>query len=387
MTIIFWISIVGLLFIYVGYGLVIMLVNKIKLTVSVKKVIQPQPLPTLAVLIAAYNEEDIIKEKILNTQKLDYPKDKIKIYVVSDGSTDMTNAVVSSFKDVTLFFSPARKGKSAAVNRAMKLITEDITVFTDANVMINSQALLALVSHYQDDKVGAVSGEKVVLADERAAAASTEGLYWRYESFLKKQDAQLSSLVGAAGEMFSVRTALFDAIAEDTLLDDFIISMNIIRKGYSVKYEPLAMACEKPSSDIAEEYKRKVRISAGGIQTVLRTLDISDPFRYGIVSFQYLVHRVSRWTIAPVLILSALVSNLFLIGQNKLYVVTILMQLLFHSAAVLGFYLNLRKRKVKMLHVPFYFDFMHYCVVVGWIRYAMGNQKATWQKATRLSYN
>jgi hypothetical protein len=147
------------------------------------------------------------------------------------------------------------------------------------------------------------------------------------------------------------------------------------------------MACEKPSSNIAEEYKRKVRISAGGIQTVLRTLDIGDPFRYGVVSFQYLVHRVSRWTIAPVLIVSALVSNLFLLGNNKMYVVSIALQLLFHGTAALGFYLNLRKRKVKMLHVPFYFDFMHYCVVVGWFRYAMGNQKATWQKATRLSYN
>lgn len=387
MAIVFWTSVLGLLFIYAGYGLLIALINGTLKMVKRRRTTTQKPFPSVAVMIAAYNEEEIIKEKILNTQKLDYPADRIRIYVVSDGSNDGTNRVVQGFPDVTLLYSPERKGKSAAINRAMNYVHEDITIFTDANVMINRDAVKAIVGHYQDEKVGAVSGEKVVMDDERAAAASTEGLYWKYESFLKKQDAELTSLVGAAGEMFSVRTGLYQAIPEDTLLDDFIISMNIIRKGYSVKYEPSAMACEKPSSDIGEEYKRKVRISAGGIQTVLRTLDIADPFRYGILSFQYAIHRVSRWTVSPILIVAALLSNIFLLADNNMYIVSFALQLLFHGAAFAGFYLNARKRRVKLLHVPFYFDFMHYCVVMGWIRYAKGNQKAAWQKATRLSYN
>ena len=387
MELIFWVSVMGLIFIYVLYGIVIYAFNKVKNLVTGDPVATISELPTIAVMIAAYNEEDIISEKIINTQQLNYPKEKLKIYVVSDGSTDRTNEIVSGFENVELLYRSERKGKSAAINRAIEFVSEDITVFTDANVMINTEALLALSKHYKDDLVGAVSGEKVVMHDDRAAAASTEGIYWRYESFLKKQDAQLSSLVGAAGEMFSIRTSLYSPIPEDTLLDDFIISMNIVRKGYTVKYEPKAMASEKPSSNIAEEYKRKVRISAGGIQSVIRTMDIGDPFHYGILSFQYLIHRVSRWTISPVLIVAALLSNIFLLPQNNIYLVTFALQLLFHGAAIAGFYFSSRKRKVRMLHVPFYFDFMHYCVVMGWIRYARGGQKATWQKATRLSYN
>lgn len=387
MVIIFWFSVAGLLVIYAAYGVVLFALNTLR-NLFVRKAEAPAAgLPGVAVLIAAYNEEEVIAAKILNTMAIDYPAEKLKIYVVSDGSTDGTNKIVGGFGGVKLLFDPERRGKAAAINRAMKYINEEVTVFTDANVMINADAMQALVKHYENKKVGAVSGEKVVMADSRAAAAATEGMYWKYESFLKRQDAELSSLVGAAGELFSIRTGLFRPIAEDTLLDDFMISMNIIRQGYSVKYEPSAIACEKPSSDIYEEYKRKVRISAGGLQTILRTLDIANPGSYGVLSFQYLIHRVSRWTIAPLLILTALFSNLALLTTNKLYLVTFLLQLLFHASAIVGFYLNTRKQQVKLLHLPFYFDFMHYCVLMGWWRFAKGSQKAAWQRSARLSYN
>ena len=398
--IILWVSISGLAFIYAGYGFVVVGLNKFKQFFSSKPaagnfqltshgltLAQQEALPEVAVLIAAFNEEEIIKEKIENTLSLYYPGQKLKLYVVSDGSTDKTNEIVSNFKDVTLLYQPARKGKSAAINRAMQFITEPVTIFTDANVMINTDAIVAIARHYADKKVGAVSGEKVVMHDERASAASTEGIYWKYESFLKKQDAKLYSVAGAAGEMFSVRTALFETIPEDTLLDDFQISMNIIRKGYRVIYEPTALASENPSLNIAEEYKRKVRIAAGGIQIIERNTDICNPFQYGIFSFQFLIHRVTRWTIAPVFIVTAFLSNILLINYSNFYTTLFVLQLTFHLAALAGWQLGNRRIKIKALHVPFYFEFMHYCVVMGWIRYFKGNQKATWQKATRLSYN
>jgi cellulose synthase/poly-beta-1,6-N-acetylglucosamine synthase-like glycosyltransferase len=384
--IILWVSILGLIFIYAGYGLVVAAINKFKPTVRDANVAESE-LPEVSILIAAFNEEEIIKEKIENTLSLHYPDQKLKLYVVSDGSTDKTNEIVSGFKNVTLLYQPARKGKSAAINRAMQFIQEPVTVFTDANVMINKEGIVAIARHYANEKIGGVSGEKVVMHDERAAAASTEGVYWKYESFLKKQDARLYSIAGAAGEMFSIRTSLFEIIPEDTLLDDFQISMNIIRKGYRVIYEPAAFASENPSLNIAEEYKRKVRIAAGGIQIIERNTDIFNPFNYGIFSFQFLIHRVTRWTIAPVFIVTALLSNMFLINYSNFYTILFVLQLAFHLAALAGWQLGNRQIKVKALHVPFYFEFMHYCVVMGWIRYFKGNQKATWQKATRLSYN
>ena len=384
--IVLWISLGGLAGIYAGYGIVIVLLNAFK-SKTPQLAISEELLPEVAILIAAFNEEEIIGTKIENALALNYPAEKLKLYVVSDGSSDNTNQIVSAYQNVNLLFQQARRGKSAAINRAMPFITQPITIFTDANVMISKDAVRAIVNHYANPKVGGVSGEKVVMHDERATAASTEGLYWKYESFLKKQDAILYSIAGAAGEMFSIRTSLFETLPEDTLLDDFTLAMDIIRKGCQVKYEPSALACENPSLNIDEEYKRKVRIAAGGMQTIIRNLDILNPLHYGIFSFQFLIHRVSRWTIAPVFIIAAFLSNLFLVAESSVYTELFMAQLVFHLSALTGWYLSNRQIKIKALHVPFYFEFMHYCVVMGWIRYFKGTQQATWQKSTRLSYN
>ncbi|HWB62912.1 MAG TPA: glycosyltransferase family 2 protein [Chitinophagales bacterium] len=387
METIFWISVLGLVAVYAGYGLMLAVINKLVPQKPKHKLITNDELPAVAMLIAAYNEEDIIKAKIENTLALDYPANKLKIYVVADGSLDKTVQIVSGYEKVTLLYQSQRKGKSAAITRAMQYINEPVTAFTDANVMLDKGALRTLVKHYGDKLVGGVSGEKVVMADERAAAASTEGLYWKYESFLKKQDAKLSSLTGAAGEFFSIRTRLFRPVAEDTLLDDFEITMQVIRQGYSIKYEPAALAVEKPSANIDEEYKRKVRIAAGGLQLILRNPDFLNPLIYGAFSFQYLIHRVSRWTVTPVLLVLAFITNIFLLQDGIAYDILFGTQLLFHLAALTGWYFNRRHLKIKAFHVPFYFDFMHYCVVMGWFKYLKGKQTANWQKATRLSYN
>ena len=387
METIFWVSFIGLLFVYFGYGLVVYVLNKF----SGKKVqplsIGESYLPEVAVLVAAYNEEEIIEQKIKNTLELNYPKGKLKIYVVADGSNDNTCGIAEKFEQVKVLYRRERKGKSAAINRAVPLLHEPIVFFTDANVMLSADAVRLIVNRYADARVGGVSGEKVVMNDTRAGAASAEGAYWKYESWLKKEDARLYSLVGAAGELFSIRTKLFKPVQEDTLLDDFMISMDIVRQGYKIDYEPEAFASETPSFNIQEEQVRKVRIAAGGIQSVIRNVDLCNPFVYGIVSLQFLIHRVSRWTITPVLIVTAFISNFLLLDEGMLYSVLFLLQLLFHSAAFTGYYLNKKQIKVRALHLPFYFDFMHYCVVLGWFRYYNGKQKATWQKATRLSYN
>jgi cellulose synthase/poly-beta-1,6-N-acetylglucosamine synthase-like glycosyltransferase len=383
MEIIFWVSILFMAFVYAGYGIAIWLANKIRGS-KTTVLYSVDELPELAVLIAAYNEEDIIKEKLNNTLSLNYPKEKLKIYVITDGSNDKTNEIVKSFSEAELLFVQSRKGKTAAINRAMPYIKEPVTIFTDANVMLNADAFIEIVKHYADKKIGGVSGEKRV-ALTGSSAAATEGLYWKYESFLKNEDAKLNSLVGAAGELFSIRTALFQPLPEDTLLDDFMISMNIIRKGFKIAYEPGAYASENPSLNIKEEYKRKVRISAGGLQSVLRLIDFINPANYGLLSFQYFFHRFSRWIITPFLIPLAFIANTFIAAQSDFYAALLVVQILFHAAALLGYYFESKSIRIKLLFIPFYFNFMHYCIVAGWVKYLSGNQQAAWQKASRLA--
>lgn len=389
MELLFWISIITIAFVYIGYGILIKMLN-LTLDFKKKKYIQLTNLPDVALIIAAYNEQEIINDKIINSLSINYPKNLLKIYVVSDGSNDATNEIVRKHPFVKLIWQSERSGKTAAINRAMQFVTEKVTVFTDANVMLNANAILNLVKHYAHEKIGGVSGEKRVLSPKNGASASTEGLYWKYESFLKNEDAKLSSLVGAAGELFSIRTDLFKPLPNDTLLDDFMISLNIIRKGYFIAYEPNAFAIENPSSNLIEEYKRKVRISAGGLQSIIRSFEILNPFRYGILSFQYFFHRFSRWILTPILIPIAFISNIVLATQiphNNLYVAFLFSQIIFHLAGVVGWSLEKRNIRIKLLFIPFYFDFMHYCIIVGWFKYISGNQKVTWEKATRLSLN
>ncbi len=387
METIFIISICTIIFIYAGYGLFIWVLNRINPNSAFKNYDVNYELPEVAIVVAAYNEEDIIEEKIINTLNLDYPNGKLKMYIISDGSIDKTNEIVSKYPQVTLYHQPERKGKSEAINRIMPLIKEPITIFTDANVKINSVGVSLICGEYVDSAVGGVSGEKIVLCDERAASASTEGSYWKYESFLKKEDARLSSLIGAAGELFSIRTALFESIPEDTLLDDFTISLNVMRKGYKIAYAPGAFAMEKPSFNINEEYKRKVRISAGGIQSVIRNSDLLNISHYGIIALQFLIHRVSRWTIAPLALIAAFISSFYVWQNSQLLMALFSAQILFYFSGLIGLLNKDKNIKSRLITIPFYFLFMHYCVIAGWFRYFSGNQKAAWQKATRLKFN
>lgn len=384
MTWILWISICLLIFIYIGYGLIIWVCNKIKGN-DVLPALQDDVLPEVAVVIAAYNEADIIHDKLMNTFSLDYPADKLTVYLVCDGSNDNTMQIAKSFEHIHILWQPIRKGKSAAINRVMQYIEEPVTIFTDANVMLNNAALRTLVSHYADPRTGGVSGEKRVCEAGITSAAATEGLYWKYESFVKLQEANLHSLAGAAGELFSIRTHLFKPLPEETILDDFMISMNVIRQGYRIGYEPQAFAMETPSIDIIEESKRKIRIAAGGVQSILWLWDLCNPFRYGLFAFQYMFHRMARWVLTPVLLVSALISNALLLTGPLIYRVIFVLQLLFHLASLLGWLLERKKLRFKPFFIPFYFNFMHVCVIAGWIRYLKGNQSGAWEKALRVN--
>ena len=246
--------------------------------------------------------------------------------------------------------------------------------------------MINICRHYVDKTVGAVAGEKRVQVDESAdASAAGEGFYWKYESALKKWDSELYSVVGAAGELFSVRRSLYQDVEPDTILDDFMISMLIAAKGYRIVYEPQAYAVESASENVTEELKRKVRIAAGGIQSILRLKGLLNPFKYPILSFQYVSHRVLRWTVTPFLLILVFFLNIALALQpgEIIFKVIIAAQLFFYLLAITGMIMEKRHIRIKALFVPYYFCVMNYAVLMGIIRFFSNKQSAAWERAQR----
>lgn len=386
LSVIFWLSIFIVCYSYIGYGLLLYLVIRVKRLLQGKKADAAAPfVPDVTFLVAAYNEEDFIAEKIANSLAMDYPAGKIQFIFVTDGSSDNTNEIISQHPRITLLYDPQRKGKMAAVNRAMAMVTTPFVVLSDANTLLNPAAVSLLMQHFADDQVGVVAGEKKVMATTGGAEAQGEGMYWKYESLLKKWDAELYSVMGAAGELIAIRTALYEQPQEDTILDDFMISFKINMKGYRVMYEPAAYAMETSSASLQEEYKRKVRISAGGFQSMGRLLPLLNPFRYPKITWQYISHRVLRWTLAPLSLLLALVANILLIVFNggPVYIITGVLQLLFYMAAFTGYVLAQKQIKAKYFYIPFYFVFMNVAVYIGCIRFFRKRQSAVWERAQR----
>jgi len=383
----FWIALFLVFYTFFGYGLLLFFLVKIKRLVNrdKKPLFTFEELPSCTLVVAAYNEEDFIEQKIANTLALQYPAGKLQLVFVTDGSTDRSPEIVSQYPGITLLHKPERSGKIAAVHRAIEQITTEVIVFTDANTFLNPEALFYLCRHYADAKVGAIAGEKRVMIEASADATAGEGIYWKYESKLKAWDSELYSVVGAAGELFSIRHALYEPVPSNSILDDFMISMKIAAKGYVIVYEPEAYAQETSSANISEELKRKVRIAAGGIQSVIWLKALLWPFKYPILTFQYISHRVLRWTVTPFLMILAFILNVLIVVQQQglAFKVLLIAQIAFYLSAYLGKLLESRKVRIKVLFIPYYFCMMNYAVLAGLLRYYFGEQSVIWEKAIR----
>lgn len=384
----FWISLFIIFYAFIGYGIILFLLVKLRRIFMGKRSISTEKtdtLPTCTLIVAAYNEEDFIEQKIKNTLALNYPEDKISFLFITDGSNDKTPEIISQYPQIKLMHAPNRLGKIAAVQRAVNAVTTETMVFTDANTFLNPDALLKLCRHYADPKVGAVAGEKRVYIEANADATAGEGFYWKYESKLKIWDSELHSVVGAAGELFSVKKALYQNVHPNSIIDDFMISMLIAKKGYRIVYEPEAFATETSSANIKEELKRKIRIAAGGLQSIIWLKSLLLPFKQPLLSFQYISHRVLRWTVVPFLMIAALILNISIVSQTGLLIYKLFLsaQILFYTAALLGWILEKQQIKIKALFIPYYFGVMNYAVIAGIFRYLFGVQSAAWEKSKR----
>ncbi|WP_179270940.1 glycosyltransferase family 2 protein [Rubricoccus marinus] len=375
--ILFWTAAAVLFYTYIGYGLLAALLVRLRGRRPAPEAFAEWPAAT--VVVAAYNEAAYIGEKVRNTLGQDYPSD-LRLLVVADGSTDAT-AEIAREAGAEVLFEPERRGKIAAMHRALAHVDTPLVAFTDANAMLETDGLRHLLAPFADPTVGAVAGEKRVRAS--ANGASGEGLYWRYESALKKLDSQLHSVVGAAGELFALRTPLAEPVEPDTILDDFVLSLRVAEKGWRVAYAPEACATEAPSASMEDEWTRKVRICAGGWQAMSRLRGLCNPFRHGLLTLQYVSHRVLRWTLAPVLLPLALILNIVLAPEAGVYAALLAAQVAFYAVAALGWALREREVPVRGFRLPLYVVFMHAAVFPGVLRFLTGQQSVNWARARR----
>lgn len=389
-VLIFWILLFVIFYSFLGYGIFLWVIVKVKRMLRSSKLIEvnEEHLPDVTLVIASFNEEDFIRDKIHNSLALDYPKDLLKILIVTDGSDDRTPDIVQDemqgHPQISHYHEAARNGKLHAVDRIYPFIDTSIIVFTDANTILNKEAIRKIVRHYANEKVGGVSGEKRIMTDVNDQAAGVgEGFYWKYESMLKRLDYELYSVVGAAGELFSVRRELYVKIPEDSIVEDFFLTMRIAEMGHRVAYEPEAYARETGSASTGEELKRKIRIAAGGIQSIIRLRGVLNPFKHGILTFQYVSHRVLRWTVTPWFMIALLVLNYIIRDVHWVYTFLLYGQIAFYFLAVVGYLLQSRQIKIKPFFIPYYFCMMNYAVIRGTFRYFSGRQSAVWERAKR----
>ncbi len=393
LKILFWFLVFIVFYAYIGYGMLLFIMVRMKrvFAAKAKNTLDEAYEPEVTLFVAAFNEKDYADAKVQNGFEMDYPKHKIKQVWVTDGSDDGTPEILQKYKGqgVEVYHENKRGGKIGAMNRGMQFIKTPIVIFSDGNTVLGKESVQRIVNLFKDPKVGCVSGEKRIYNKEKDNAAGTEGIYWKYESTLKKWDAELYSVVGAAGELFAVRTELFQEVEKDTLLDDFIISLRIAMQGYTIQYDPEAYAIETSSANVKEELKRKVRIAAGGIQSIIRLSPLLNIFKHGMLSFQYISHRVLRWTLAPFSLPLILLLNLWIALDygistlDNLYVLLFFAQILFYTMALLGWYLENKAIKIKLLFIPYYFFIMNLAVFLGIKRYFKGSQTVNWERAKR----
>ncbi len=382
---IFWVSVVFLLYVYIGYPVIMALIAYL----------YPKPeynltdYPQVTLIIAAYNESAIIQEKLNNALNLDYPSMKLEIIVAADGSTDDTTAIVKEFESrgVKLSYSAQRQGKLAAISRAVKHASGDILVFSDANNFYSAYSLKYLIQPFINPKVGATTGAKHIRS-EGDALSSSEGLYWKYESWIKKNESRVNTCTAAAGEILAVRKELFPKTPPGVINDDFYILLNIIHAGFRVLYVSEAESWERVSQSEQDEIKRRTRITAGRFQALTNFWKWMPWNNPGAI-WQIISHKYFRLFI-PFAMLLGLITNLILVINQIWFQINtenwvlwmMAAQISFYLCAILGSWINL-KGPWKVLYIPVFLVNSNLASLRGFFRHLTQKQEVSWEKVNR----
>jgi biofilm PGA synthesis N-glycosyltransferase PgaC len=378
----FWVALALLAYVYVGYPLVAWL----RACVYTKSLSQVPSEPFVTVVVVAYNEAQRIERRIENLLSLDYPRHKLEIVIASDGSTDGTEVRAGWFDNagVQVRAFSSRRGKAAVLNDVVPSSRGEIVVLADARQRFDRETLRALVADFGDPQVGAVSGELVLRSranESGSTIAAGASFYWRYEKFIRRNESRASSTVGATGAVYAIRRELFERIPDDTLLDDVLIPMKIISRGYRVVFEPAARAYDLAVASPRQEFVRKVRTIAGTFQLFAREPWLFNPFRNS-VWFETLSHKGLR-LLTPLLHAVILVANVGLLSIPA-YRWLLAAQTAFYAAAATAHVLG-QRRSVVLVRVPYTMCLLVWATVVGFVYFATGQQQVTWERITAPS--
>ena len=384
MKIVFWILYIIIIYIYIGYPLLLVLIASIKKGKFIQK---EEIFPRVSLIIAAYNEEKIINERIENILSLNYPKEKLEVIFISDSSSDRTDKIICGYKEkgIILIRQPRRMGKMVALNSGVSKSTGEILIFSDADIFFKEDDIEKLVSNFADSHVGCVVGTKKILCDEEHLTI-TEGIYWKFELFLKKLEGEIGSVAaGASGCNFAMRKALYLPLEEKTTAEDLVLPLICISQGYRAVFEPEAVSYEKLLPCFKDEFKRKIRIVMGGLHAlslVKNKFHLIDK----ITLLELFSHKILRWY-GSFFLLGLFILNFLL--QESFYKYFLYLQVIFYSLTILGFICLVMKIKLgsllgKILNIPFYFIAMNLAAFIGVLKYSFGMHRG-WDSYKKIS--
>ena len=379
--VVFWGCAAAIVYTYLLYPILLIALAAIRRSINAPRKLNDADLPTVSVLIVAHNEESVIRERIENLLALDYPRDKLELVIASDASRDRTVDIVKEYpgQSIRLIAFTARTGKSAVLDSVIPQLKGSLAVLSDANTMMEPSAVRRLVRWFQDPQVGVVCG-KLVLTDP-VTGTNVDSLYWRIETLMKRSEGKLGALLGANGGIYAIRRSVFQGVAHDTIVDDFVIPLLArVRTGCAIIYDESAIAYEETPPEIAVEFRRRARIGAGGFQSIAVLWPLLDP-RKGWIALTFASHKVLRW-LCPFFLLGLAAANLVLVDSG-FYGVSLVVGIVLASVALLGQYLPLRSSAGRALRMTTMFATMNAALLVGFFRWASGRQRAAWDRTAR----
>ena len=372
MQYLFWLLILIIFFIYIGYPIFLGILSYKRIQNRIKK----EYFPSVTLIIAAHNEEQVIENKIESVLSQDYPKDKLQIVVASDASTDRTNQIVRYYsqRGIELYDQKEHKGKSAALNYAVQNIARgEIIVFNDATTLIERDAIRKITSYFSDDKIGAVAGKLIFKNSAESTITENYSLYWRYEEFLRESESKIGYLPFVSGAFYAVRKRLYTPVAEN-LPDDSVSPLGVYKQGFTVAYAKDAVAYEAGAQDAGGEFRIKTRGVVRELSSILHFRGLLNPFKYPALSLVLISHRLLRWS-APIFLIALFLANIGLLG-NPLYMAFFWMQISFYLLALCGLFI---RKKIRIVGLPFYFSLVNIAALWGIIKFLSGRKVATWK--------
>jgi cellulose synthase/poly-beta-1,6-N-acetylglucosamine synthase-like glycosyltransferase len=372
----FWMSMLLLVYVYIGYPVIA--ATRARLWARPRRRASIEP--TVSIVVIAHNEAERIGKRIENLLALDYPRQKLDIVIGSDGSTDDTVERARNYErfGVSVRAFHQHRGKPAVVNALVPSVRGEIVVFADARQRFDTHTIRELVANFADPRVGAASGELVITAvDGTAAAGHGAALYWRYEKFIRSAEGRVDSTIGATGAIYAIRRELFETIPDDTLLDDVLIPLRVVRRGYRVVFEPQARAYDGASSTALQEFVRKTRTIAGLFQLIAREGWLLNPFQNRLW-FETLSHKVLRVAL-PMFHLTLLASNIAL-ADSGFFGLLLLLQTSFYALALVGFIQRNAGRRAVAFSAPCAMCLLLWATIVGFYRFITHRQQVTWER-------